>query len=169
MFIIIPLQYTAVTWISEFAILSGPAILPYTSGILTAILPCMAYDDDSKKGYIFEFLNQPQMGQQKLLYLDLRETTRIVNSNLMRLVDSDSEKNMELGSVVLVLDQHLTHNSVHTKVAVLKWIEHLLSHLPNSVSALFCIFIWYFLVWFYIRCFNKCRFYLIPRNYSRYC
>lgn len=54
----------------------------------------------------------------------------------MRLVDSDSEKNMELGSVVLVLDQHLTHNSVHTKVAVLKWIEHLLSHLPNSVSAL---------------------------------
>ncbi|XP_046631205.1 protein VAC14 homolog [Daphnia pulicaria] len=106
-------RYTAVTWISEFAILSGPAILPYTSGILTAILPCMAYDDDSKK--------------------DLRETTRIVNSNLMRLVDSDSEKNMELGSVVLVLDQHLTHNSVHTKVAVLKWIEHLLSHLPNSI------------------------------------
>ncbi|KAK4036408.1 VAC14 protein [Daphnia magna] len=106
-------RYTAVTWISEFAILSGPAILPYTSGILTAILPCMAYDDDSKK--------------------DLRETTRIVNSNLMRLVDSDSEKNMELGSVVLVLDQHLTHNSVHTKVAVLKWIEHLLGHLPNSI------------------------------------
>lgn len=68
------------------------------------------------------------------LYADLRETTRIVNSNLMRLVDCDSEKNMELGSVVLVLDQHLTHNSVHTKVAVLKWIEHLLSHLPNSVS-----------------------------------
>lgn len=65
--------------------------------------------------------------------LDLRETTRTVNSNLMRLVDSDSEKNMELGSVVLVLGQHLTHNSVHTKVAVLKWIEHLISHLPNSV------------------------------------
>ena len=69
-----------------------------------------------------------------LIYLlDLRETIRIVNSNLMRLVDSDSEKNMELGSVVLVLDQHLTHNSVHTKVAALKWIEHLLSQLPNSV------------------------------------
>ena len=51
----------------------------------------------------------------------------------MRLVDTDSEKNMELGSVVLVLDQHLTHSSVHTKVAVLKWIEHLLIHLPNSV------------------------------------
>lgn len=64
---------------------------------------------------------------------DLRETTRIVNSNLMRLVDSDGGKNMELGSVVSVLDQHLTHNSVHTKVAVLKWIEHLLSQLPDSV------------------------------------
>lgn len=108
------LRFTAVTWISEFAILSGPAILPYVSGILTAILPCMVYDDDNMK--------------------DLRETTRIVNSNLMRLVDSDSEKNMELGSVVLVLDQHLTHSSVHTKVAVLKWIEHLLIHLPNSIA-----------------------------------
>lgn len=51
----------------------------------------------------------------------------------MRLVDSDSAKDMELGSVVLVLDQHLTHNSVHTKVAVLKWIEHLLTRLPESV------------------------------------
>ena len=58
----------------------------------------------------------------------------MVNSNLMRLVDGDSEKNMEIASVVSVLDQHLTHNSVHTKVAVLKWIEHLLSQLPNSVS-----------------------------------
>ena len=65
--------------------------------------------------------------------LDLRETTRQVNANLMRLVDCDSEQNMELGSVVSVLDQHLTHNSVHTKVAVLRWIEHLLSQLPNSV------------------------------------
>lgn len=69
-----------------------------------------------------------------LSFVDLRETTRIVNSNLMRLVDSDSETIMELESVVLVLDQHLTHTSVHTKVAVLRWIEHLLVHLPNSVS-----------------------------------
>lgn len=73
---------------------------------------------------------------QSAITADLRETTRIVNSNLMRLVDSDGEKNMELGSVVLVLDQHLTHNSVHTKVAVLKWIEHLLSQLPNSVTGI---------------------------------
>lgn len=68
-----------------------------------------------------------------LVLIDLRETIRFVNSNLMRLVDSDSGKDMELGSVVLVLDQHLTHNSVHTKVAVLKWIEHLLTRLPESV------------------------------------
>lgn len=55
----------------------------------------------------------------------------------MRLVDGDSGKDMELGSVVLVLDQHLTHNSVHTKVAVLKWIEHLLTRLPDSVMISF--------------------------------
>lgn len=97
----------------------------------------MAYDDDSKKGNYVYFIkccfHPVCIGC--LIISDLRETTRIVNSNLMRLVDSDSEKNMELGSVVLVLDQHLTHNSVHTKVAVLKWIEHLLGHLPNSVGA----------------------------------
>jgi vacuole morphology and inheritance protein 14 len=50
------LRYTAITWINEFAILSGSAILPYASGILTAILPCMAYDDDSRKGILVLFI-----------------------------------------------------------------------------------------------------------------
>ncbi len=97
----------------------------------------MAYDDDSKKGDILLKTSITEIYANfffLFMFSDLRETTRIVNSNLMRLVDSDGEKNMELGSVVMVLDQHLTHNSVNTKVAVLKWIEHLLGKLPNSVK-----------------------------------
>lgn len=43
------IQYTAIRWISEFVHLSGSRMLPFTSGILTAILPCLAYEIESKK------------------------------------------------------------------------------------------------------------------------
>ncbi|PSN34186.1 Protein VAC14 [Blattella germanica] len=43
------LQFTALTWIKEFVQLSGRKMLPFASGILTAVLPCLAYDTDSKK------------------------------------------------------------------------------------------------------------------------
>ncbi len=120
-------QYTAIAWINEFVILSGAALLPFTSGILTAILPCMAHDDvDVTSG-----------GSSSSSSKELRETTRQVNANLMRLVDADASSSMELASVVSVLDLHLGHSSVHTKVAVLHWIEHLLSQLPGSVCLRF--------------------------------
>ncbi|KYM84873.1 Protein VAC14 like protein [Atta colombica] len=41
------LQLTAITWIKEFVHLSGPLMLPYMSGILVAVLPCLAYDGDT--------------------------------------------------------------------------------------------------------------------------
>lgn len=43
------IQATAIRWISEFVHLSGTRMLPYTSGILTAILPCLAYENDAKR------------------------------------------------------------------------------------------------------------------------
>lgn len=43
------IQATAIRWISEFVHLSGTRMLPFTSGILTAILPCLAYEGDAKK------------------------------------------------------------------------------------------------------------------------
>lgn len=43
------LQFTALTWIKEFVQLSGREILPFTSGILTAVLPCLAYEADLKQ------------------------------------------------------------------------------------------------------------------------
>ena len=45
----VPLQMTAVTWIREFVTLAGSAMLPFTSGILTAVLPCLAYDDEERR------------------------------------------------------------------------------------------------------------------------
>lgn len=39
----------AVTWIKEFVTLAGHEMLPYASGILTAVLPCLAYEDEARK------------------------------------------------------------------------------------------------------------------------
>ncbi|KAF5301649.1 hypothetical protein FQA39_LY10696 [Lamprigera yunnana] len=126
------LQFTAITWIKEFVQLSGPMMLPYTSGIFTAVLPCLAYDTDSRR------------------MTDIKETATAVNHTLMKLVSlqveeqsssirsvggEDIEKNeqLDLSSVVDVLTQHIMHNSVQTKVAVLRWIHHLYIKLPNKM------------------------------------
>lgn len=39
------IQLTAICWLREFIQLAGRVMLPYSSGILTAVLPCLAYDD----------------------------------------------------------------------------------------------------------------------------
>lgn len=43
------LQLTAMTWLREFLNISGVEMLSYSSGILSAVLPCLAYEDNSKK------------------------------------------------------------------------------------------------------------------------
>ncbi|XP_068606490.1 protein VAC14 homolog [Brachionichthys hirsutus] len=42
------IQLTAMTWMREFIQHAGRAMLPYSSGILTAVLPCLSYDDRKK-------------------------------------------------------------------------------------------------------------------------
>lgn len=43
------IQVTAIHWLREFLNLSRTGMLSYSSGILSAILPCLAYEADSKK------------------------------------------------------------------------------------------------------------------------
>ena len=43
------IQYTAVAWLKEFVSLSGRAMLPFASGIITSVLPCLSYDDENRK------------------------------------------------------------------------------------------------------------------------
>ncbi|KAJ8985918.1 hypothetical protein NQ317_010675 [Molorchus minor] len=128
-------QFTAITWIKEFVQLSGPAMLPYMSGIFTAILPCLAYDTEARR------------------MTDIKETATAVNHTLMKLIslqDADVSRcsvelrpslasedqirnELDLPSVVDVLTQYLMHNSIQTKVAVLKWIHDLYTKLPNKM------------------------------------
>ncbi|XP_046483958.1 protein VAC14 homolog [Neodiprion pinetum] len=132
------LQLTAITWIKEFIQLSGPAMLPYMSGIFTAVLPCLAYDGDNRKN-IKETAVKVNNSLMKLITM---ENTEAVNETLSPGEDStgDSGKlshplaeTLDLSSVVEVLIKHLMHTSVQTKVAVLKWIHHLFTNIPHRM------------------------------------
>ncbi len=77
------IQLTAMTWMREFIQLAGRVVLPYSSGILTAVLPCLSYDDRKK---------------------NTKEAASACNHSLMKLVtpeddgDEDEEKNGSTGS-----------------------------------------------------------------------
>ncbi|KAJ8717525.1 hypothetical protein PYW08_005924 [Mythimna loreyi] len=115
------LQLTAITWIKEFVELAGDGMLPYASGILCAVLPCLAYSDEPRKS--------------------IRETAATVNFQLTKLVVSEhgtppgepAAAKLDLDAVVAILTQMLHHSSVHTKVAALDWILHLYNKLPNEM------------------------------------
>lgn len=74
------IQLTAMTWMREFIQLAGRVVLPYSSGILTAVLPCLSYDDRKK---------------------NTKEAASACNHSLMKLVtledDDDEEEEEERG------------------------------------------------------------------------
>lgn len=110
------LQLTAITWIKEFVQLSGRSMLPFASGILTAILPCLSYDTDSRR--------------------NTRETAKAVNFILTKLItaeEDNKESVLNLESIVDVLLKHLVHTAVPTKVAALQWVYHLHTNIPDKM------------------------------------
>jgi vacuole morphology and inheritance protein 14 len=78
---------------------------------------------------------------------DIKETATAVNFTLMKLIavhgdESSARVNqivnastnqLDLPSVVDVLTQFIMHNSIQTKVAVLKWIHDLYTKLPDDM------------------------------------
>ncbi|KAI4488693.1 hypothetical protein M0802_011401 [Mischocyttarus mexicanus] len=136
------LQLTAITWIKEFVQLSGPVMLPYMSGILVAVLPCLAYDGDTRKN-IKETATQVNANLMKLIVMensDLSNKVSINESNINSVKESkDASQNcslaesLDLSSLVEVLTKHLTYMSVQTKVAVLKWLYHLFINIPHKM------------------------------------
>ncbi|CAL1588150.1 unnamed protein product [Knipowitschia caucasica] len=74
------IQLTAMTWMREFITLAGRVMLPYSSGILTAVLPCLSYDDRKK---------------------NTKEAASSCNHSLMKLVtpeDDDDDEEEEVKS-----------------------------------------------------------------------
>eukprot|EP00074_Homo_sapiens_P052847 XP_005256098.2 protein VAC14 homolog isoform X3 [Homo sapiens] len=69
------IQLTAMCWMREFIQLAGRVMLPYSSGILTAVLPCLAYDDRKKS---------------------IKEVANVCNQSLMKLVTPEDDELDEL-------------------------------------------------------------------------
>ncbi|KAL0968548.1 hypothetical protein UPYG_G00268270 [Umbra pygmaea] len=69
------IQLTAMTWMREFIQLAGRVVLPYSSGILTAVLPCLSYDDRKKS---------------------TKEAASSCNHSLMKLVTPEDDEDEEV-------------------------------------------------------------------------
>lgn len=132
------IQLIALNWLYEFVRLSGRTMLPFASGIINATLPCLAYNDDSQK--------------------QVKEAAKMLNTSLMQIVDSRDDQppassktmdvvspsqesgdvskdqlrhvQLDIASVISVLCQMLTHNSIQTRLAALQWFSHLLNKIP---------------------------------------
>ncbi|XP_058836693.1 protein VAC14 homolog isoform X2 [Topomyia yanbarensis] len=114
------IQFTAISWINEFVQLAGGDIIEFFSGIFTAILPCLAFESESKK--------------------HIKDCATTVNVHLLELVSAKEDKqknlkNLDLDSVMEVLRQYLIHSSVPTKIAVLKWVHHLFTEVHDEMSS----------------------------------
>lgn len=70
------IQLTAMTWMREFIQLAGRVMLPYSSGILTAVLPCLSYDDRKK---------------------NTKEAASACNHSLMKLVTPEDDEDEDKG------------------------------------------------------------------------
>lgn len=112
------IQFTAITWLREFLNISGVQMLPYASGIFSAILPCLAYETDSKK--------------------NIKDNAVFVNKLMLDLVSLKENKNaltsVDLESVMEVLKMYLVHSSVNTKVHTLSWIHHFFIEAESEMS-----------------------------------
>ena len=45
-------QYIALVWLREFLVVDGLKMLQFASGYMLAILPCLAYREDHKRGML---------------------------------------------------------------------------------------------------------------------
>lgn len=109
------IQFTAITWLREFVQISGTTMLEYSSGLFQAILPCLAYEDENRK--------------------HIRESALEVNNALLELATNNPEnlKQLNIRAVMDVLGQYLVNSSVHTKIAVLKWVHHLFTEINDEM------------------------------------
>uniref|UniRef100_A0A669R2M3 Protein VAC14 homolog n=1 Tax=Phasianus colchicus TaxID=9054 RepID=A0A669R2M3_PHACC len=155
------IQLTAMCWMREFIQLAGRVMLPYSSGILTAVLPCLSYDDRKKN--IKEVANVCNQSLMKLVIPEDDEVDEAKQSvtlseepNLEEPVskpeaassgslDASGDSNvsnasriqvtLNLDGIVQVLDCHLHDTSIGmmTRIAVLKWLYHLYIKTPRKM------------------------------------
>ncbi|KAM4017586.1 protein VAC14 homolog isoform 2-T2 [Anomaloglossus baeobatrachus] len=150
------IQLTAMSWMREFLQLAGRVMLPYSSGILTAVLPCLSYDD-RKKG-IKEVANVCNLSLMKLVTPEDDEsddTSQLPSQEELPSFhgtpDTDNDSSdlgvfaprssagaavtLNLDGIVQVLDRYLHEPStgMMTRICVLKWLYHLYIKTPRKM------------------------------------
>ncbi|KXJ24188.1 protein VAC14 homolog [Exaiptasia diaphana] len=124
------IQFTALIWMKEFLALAGRSMLPFCAAVIQSVLPCVSYDQEK---------------------LNIKEVAKTVNQCLMRLITEDDDKvyeaedmecdneitvvqiQLDIGPVVEVLTKQLTHKSIQTRIAMLRWILQLHLKTPNKL------------------------------------
>uniref|UniRef100_A0A4W4EVC9 Protein VAC14 homolog n=1 Tax=Electrophorus electricus TaxID=8005 RepID=A0A4W4EVC9_ELEEL len=153
------IQLTAMTWMREFIQLAGRVVLPYSSGILTAVLPCLSYDD--RKKHTKEAAGACNYSLMKLVTLEDDEDEEPQSTTSLPSKDTANKKEgdlngefriggsvvefspatrearvtLDLDGIVQVLDRHLRDAStgMMTRIAVLKWLYHLYIKTPRKM------------------------------------
>ncbi|KAG9462279.1 hypothetical protein GDO78_014477, partial [Eleutherodactylus coqui] len=151
------IQLTAMSWMREFLQLAGRVMLPYSSGILTAVLPCLSYDDRKKS--IKEVANVCNLSLMKLVTPEDDEgddTSQLPSQETADRGTPDTENDssldnisvfaprsspaaaavtLNLDGIVQVLDRHLCEptTGMMTRICVLKWLYHLYIKTPRKV------------------------------------
>lgn len=137
-------QFTAVTWLKEFVNLKR-SLLPYSAGLLTALLPCLGHGHHSWSSN--QTTNDLKLYEANSSSMNITEVAKALNHSLMQMVtDPNESETIDLSSIVRALCGELSTNSVGssrgdkcsntsaaTKIAVLKWIHHLYVKVPNRV------------------------------------
>ncbi|XP_073420451.1 protein VAC14 homolog isoform X3 [Dendrobates tinctorius] len=156
------IQLMAMSWMREFLQLAGRVMLPYSSGILTAVLPCLSYDDRKKS--IKEVANVCNLSLMKLVTPEDDEsddTSQLPKEELLSYQeatdhgtpDTDNDSSLDnisvfaprsspaapvtlnLDGIVQVLDRYLHEPStgMMTRICVLKWLYHLYIKTPRKM------------------------------------
>ncbi|XP_067929042.1 protein VAC14 homolog [Watersipora subatra] len=110
------IQMHAVDWLHEFLELAGRQMLAFCPGIVSSILITPAYSDGSK---------------------EITDRAKKVNSLLQSLINADDDnasfKLLDVASLVSILIECLHSDSMHTKLASLRWFLHLFKTTPKKV------------------------------------
>uniref|UniRef100_A0A8C2HQE2 Protein VAC14 homolog n=1 Tax=Cyprinus carpio TaxID=7962 RepID=A0A8C2HQE2_CYPCA len=151
------IQLTSMTWMREFIQLAGRVVLPYSSGILTAVLPCLSYDDRKKstkeaasacnhslmklvtpEDDVDDEESQTKSSPQSDGSPSKKESDLNGFSNISFFTPASSDRpavTLDLDGIVQVLDRHLHDSStgMMTRIAVLKWLYHLYIKTPRKM------------------------------------
>eukprot|EP00794_Sanderia_malayensis_P019211 gene19211-21135_t len=148
------IQFTAITWLREFVALSGRTMLAFSAGILTAILPCVSYDQSKLRKFhhvvyyvalygvvlngavsccaVWSYAGKFPMPAEGMMRLITTEDDNEIGKKGKEETRRFSVR-LELGPMVEVLTKQLSNKAIQTRVAVLRWVLQLHMKVPNKL------------------------------------